>query len=518
MLVLTGHYRLLIPFLAALTSWWILSPRGTAAAEVRAELVQPLDCVINPSEVADLGSSVAGVISTVEVDRGDPVQAGQIVAQLDSRVEQAAVELARARAGLRGEVDLRRENTAFSQRQYARAKDLYSKKVLSTNDMDERETEVKVAKIQLGQARDNKLLAGLELQRAEQVLDRRSIRSPFKGVVMERYKTAGEYIEDQPVVRVAQLDPLYVEVLVPVELLGKVRGGAQAEVWVDAMDAGTWTAQVDRIDPVADAASGTYGVRLTLPNPDYTLPAGLGCQLRFLEEQEVAVVAQRAAKAADAAKEVAGNGASHTLQAQPLDSEPATGNGTNREPPLEQDPAPLAEKEVASAPAVGGTPEGVSNDCKFAGPYAESDTAKQHAQSLRDQGLEIGVQQKQELVQVGLWILSEPLTSKEEARTLVQDLRAAGVKDFFLTAPNGGKRYASLGFFKNRRLAEDRVADLARKGFATRLSPWRKHRSTYWLTARPSEAEQAAEIFANLPGGAGGSPTAEVNCPQIAGG
>lgn len=495
----------------------MFAPWGTAAAEATADVMQRLECMINPSEVADLGSGVPGVISTVAVDRSDPVEAGQIVAQLESRVEQAAVELARARASLRGEVDLRRENTALSQRQHARAEDLYSKKVLSTNDMDESETGVKLAKIQLGQARDNKLLAGLELQRAEQVLDRRTIRSPFKGVVMERFKTTGEYIEDQPVVRVARLDPLHVEVIMPVELLGKVHDGMQAEVWVDALDAGAWAAQVSRIDRVADAASGTYGVRLTLPNPDYKIPAGLGCQMRFLAGKEVGVVAQRAAKAADAAKEVAGNGASIPAQAQPVDSEPATGNGPDREAPLAPDPAPLAEAGVASAPAIASTPGIGSTVCKLAGPYEDAETAEQHAQSLRDQGLQISVQQEQELVQVGLWILSEALASNEEARTLVQDLRAAGVKDFFVTAPDGGTRYVSLGFFRSRPLAERRVADLAQKGFAARLSPWRKRRPTYWLTAPASGADQAAEILANLPGGAGELSTAKGNCAQVAG-
>ena len=54
---------------------------------------------------------------------------------------------------------------------------------------------------------DNKRIAGLELLRAEAMLDRRTIRSPVDGVVTERFKSAGEYIDDEPVMRVAQLDP-----------------------------------------------------------------------------------------------------------------------------------------------------------------------------------------------------------------------------------------------------------------------------------------------------------------------
>ena len=36
------------------------------------------------------------------------------------------------------------------------------------------------------------------------------------------------------------------------------------------------------VDPVIDGASGTFGVRLRLPNPDRVVPAGLRCQVRFL--------------------------------------------------------------------------------------------------------------------------------------------------------------------------------------------------------------------------------------------
>ena len=60
---------------------------------------------------------------------------------------------------------------------------------------------------------DNKRIAELGW-RAEAVLDRRTIRSPVDGVVVDRFKAAGEYIENEPVMRVAQLDPLHVEVIV----------------------------------------------------------------------------------------------------------------------------------------------------------------------------------------------------------------------------------------------------------------------------------------------------------------
>ena len=245
--------------------------------------IGPLDCVINPSVVADLGSSAPGILGQVYVDRSDFVEAGDVIAELDSGVQTASVDLARTRADSTAEVDLRRTNAAYGDRLRDRTKDLFKRKVVSKNDLDERETEARLAWIQLRQAQDNQSIAKLELVRAEEILKRRTIHSPITGVVMERFKVVGEYVEDQPVVRVAQLDPLHVEVIVPVDHLGKVNPGMTARVWTDVVDGQRWQAEVVRVDKVADVASGTYGVRLALPNPDYRIPAGLRCQMALVD-------------------------------------------------------------------------------------------------------------------------------------------------------------------------------------------------------------------------------------------
>ncbi len=244
--------------------------------------MDPLDCVINPSVVADLGSGVPGILSQIHVDRSDFVKAGEVVASLDSGVEAAALDLARARAELDAEVDLRRVSAAFGHRQNKRTMDLFTRKAISTNDMDQRRTEARIAQIQLRQAQDNKVLAELEKLRAEEVLNRRTIKSPIDGVVMERFKVVGEYVEEKPVVRIAKVDPLHVEVIVPVQQLGKIRNGMRAEVWSETVEGQTWYATVSRVDPVADVASGTYGVRLTMPNPDNRIPAGLRCRMQLV--------------------------------------------------------------------------------------------------------------------------------------------------------------------------------------------------------------------------------------------
>ena len=86
---------------------------------------------------------------------------------------------------------------------------------------------------------------------------------------------------DLHAVELAQIDPLYVEVFAPVGLLGKLEVGQRASVLPEEPVGGNHEAKVIVVDPVVDAASGTFGVRLELPNPDHAIPAGLKCRVRF---------------------------------------------------------------------------------------------------------------------------------------------------------------------------------------------------------------------------------------------
>jgi RND family efflux transporter MFP subunit len=312
--------------------------------------LEPLDCVISPSVIADLGSGVPGIVNVVRVDRSDMVQAGDVVAELESSVEAAALELAQARAEMDAEVNLRRVNAAFGKRQKRRTADLFQRKAISTNDMDERDTEARLSSIQLRQALDNQRLAKLERVRSESVLNRRTIKSPITGVVMERFKTIGEYVDDQPVVRIAQLDPLHVEVFVPVEHLGKIRPGMQAEVWTETVTDSSWNASVSRVDRVADVASGTYGVRLELPNPDYSVPAGLRCQLKFIEGSELPMATADAAPEVEPAPVETPATAAATVVAKPMAGQAAP---TKAASPVEsRAPTPMMSAVVeAPAPA-----------------------------------------------------------------------------------------------------------------------------------------------------------------------
>ena len=187
-----------------------------------------LDCHIEPHVIVTLAMAGEGIIESVAVERGDVVTQGQVVARLESSLETATVAVNRARSEL-----------------------------------------------------TNKRLGELELQRAVAELGQRVLRSPVNGVVVERLMSRGEFAKQSPIVKIAQLDPLRVEVFAPVPMLGKIRVGMRGQVMPAAPIGGSHPARVAIVDRVVDTASSTFGVRLELPNPGQRLPAGLKCKVRI---------------------------------------------------------------------------------------------------------------------------------------------------------------------------------------------------------------------------------------------
>jgi RND family efflux transporter MFP subunit len=240
-----------------------------------------LDGLIEPFEVVDVGSSVRGVIEAIEVERGDLVTKGQVLARLEAGVERATMELARARSEMETLVREKQAMLEFSLRKQKRAEELYKENVIPIEQIDEARTSVSLAMIELENAKEDLRLAALELERSIAVVDRMTIKSPIAGVVMERFLAPGEFVEDQPVLKLAQINKLNVEVFVPVELVGRFKVGMRADVTVSEPVVHVFEAKVTIVDRVVDAASGTFGMRLELPNRKYELPAGLKCRVTF---------------------------------------------------------------------------------------------------------------------------------------------------------------------------------------------------------------------------------------------
>ncbi len=181
-------------------------------------------------------------------------------------------------------LESREASASLGKRRRDRAMRLYGEKTLSLDLREEVETEAEVARLELERAHAEKRLASLQLDHAIALLKRRTIRSPLSGVVVDRLMSPGERVDEEAILKVAQIDPLYVEVIVPSSAINSIEVGMRASVVPEFPGDTVHVASVTIVDRVIDAASGTFGVRLELPNPEHKIPGGLHCQVRFLTE------------------------------------------------------------------------------------------------------------------------------------------------------------------------------------------------------------------------------------------
>lgn len=239
---------------------------------------QQMGCLIEPQLVADVGSPIIGVIETVLVDRGDRVTKGQVLARLHSDVERAAVAVADSRARAEADEQSAQASLEFARQKLERARNLLERKFISQQGLDQAQTEYELARQKAAQAAEQKRTTVRELGFAQAQLSQHVIRSPFDGIVAERYLAVGERVEEKPLFRVAKIDPLKVQVVVPAAFYGKVRAGMVATVQPQLPDAAPAQARVTLVDKLIDGPSNTFRVQLELPNPSNALPAGLRCR------------------------------------------------------------------------------------------------------------------------------------------------------------------------------------------------------------------------------------------------
>lgn len=269
--------------LGALATAALLSSLATAVA------AQALDgdhqCLIEPYRRIEIRSSVEALIDQVHVQRGSVVRKGQRLVDLQSSVEQAALDSAKFRAVMEGSLRSSEARVDYARDKLRRREELSRQNFVSSQERDDAAAELRVAQAELLEARDNRQLSVLESKRLEELLRQRTLLSPFDGVVTEVEQHPGELAQTgegaRPILKMAQVHPLRVEVVLPVALYNQVRAGASAEIEAEAPTKGRYKATVQIVDKVVDSASGTFGVRLELPNPAGNMPAGVKCKVRF---------------------------------------------------------------------------------------------------------------------------------------------------------------------------------------------------------------------------------------------
>lgn len=261
----------------------LLAAPAAAPATAPAWAQEAYDCVIEPYVVVEIGSAVEGIIAEIDAERGTEVTKGQVLARLESSVEEATLRMAEANAASTVDLDIATSRVKQLSAEVDRATQLASQNVVSQSVLEAAQSELEQALLEQSRARQNQEMAGLDRDRAKAQLERRVIRSPVDGMLLRRLIGPGEYVYSQAqVAQLATIDPLHVEVFMPTDLFPDVKPGQTATVQPAEPIGGSYRAKIISIDQVFDAASDTFGMLLELPNPDNKLPAGVDCEL-FLD-------------------------------------------------------------------------------------------------------------------------------------------------------------------------------------------------------------------------------------------
>ena len=239
------------------------------------------DCQVEARRVIHIGAPLEGLIANVRVDRGDTVRKGDVLVEFDSGVEKATADLTRLRAEMKSAVDARKARADFAAVKHERRTALVAQNYVSKQDMDEAEAERRLSDAELREAQDNRRIAEVEHRRATEALRQRVLLSPVSGVVVERLMHPGEISElgRKPILKIAEVGTLHVETILPIAAYRQVAKGDAATVRLDPAIGGSYQAKVVVVDPMLDAASGTFGVRLELAKGERGAPAGARCRI-----------------------------------------------------------------------------------------------------------------------------------------------------------------------------------------------------------------------------------------------
>lgn len=247
---------------------------------------------------AAVGAKIIGRITELEVDEGDRIARGDVIAVLDSADLEAAVRRAEA-AVVEAEARL-----ADAAREEGRQRRIVEAEVAPQADLDAAVTRLEVAEAQLGTARAS--LDSIKAQLAYTV-----IRSPIDGVVIERNAEVGEMVAPGgfasqqatgAIVRIADPESLEVEADINEAYISRLELGQPASIQVDAVPSHAYRGKLRQIVPTADRQRATVEVKVTIEDRDERLVPEMGCRVTFLGEEMTEALLDAAPKVLVAAE------------------------------------------------------------------------------------------------------------------------------------------------------------------------------------------------------------------------
>ena len=254
-----------------------------------------------PYDEVIVSAEIEGPVHQVNVDLGDAVAAGDVLARVSDEEQrylvaqnEAQLRQSLERLGLKSERDkvrdiretpeVRRAQADLfdAEQRFKRVRELVDQRIGSQQDLDQAEARYKAMQAAydatLNQTRNliqevERFKAQLDLQRKK--LRDTTVRAPFAAYVKERQVTVGQYVRpNTPLFILVKTDPIRLRIEVPERMAPWVREGQLAEVSVEAYPKRTFTGKVWRISPTVDQSKRTFIVEALIQNPAGELKPG----------------------------------------------------------------------------------------------------------------------------------------------------------------------------------------------------------------------------------------------------
>jgi len=239
--------------------------------------------VLTVEHEVDVVAGHDGEVVELAADEGRNVEAGGLLARLDSR--QVEVQLEQARADLKiSEYNVKYNEAELhaNQSRLERAQLMFNEGLGSKADLDTADFMAKGSTYDLESWKANVEKHRAEVRALELEMDKTRIRAPFGGVVSRRYVRQGDVVtKGMRCFRLSQLSPLLVEFQVPETDPRKPAAGQTVRGTLASDPNQSFEARVARVSPVVDAASDSYEVTAALVNPPADLKPGMAVRLSW---------------------------------------------------------------------------------------------------------------------------------------------------------------------------------------------------------------------------------------------
>jgi membrane fusion protein (multidrug efflux system) len=234
------------------------------------------DGIVAPVEEATLGAKVKGIIEQFNVEEGDAVAQGQSLVELDHNIEE--LEVAQRAVVIRA-AQLAAEK---SRRDFENAKKLWEQNAISEDEFRKADLQHQIDSHQAEQAE-------IQHRAARQRLEDKFIRAPFDGIVVRKLKQRGEPVDElEKIVKIVNVARLNLVIYLDGRFMPRVSLGQPAEIECTTMGKQVVIGKVAVMDPIVDAASGQFRLKIQFDNPDNAIKAGIPGTATFLDEKAAA--------------------------------------------------------------------------------------------------------------------------------------------------------------------------------------------------------------------------------------